>query len=230
MEANVAGTFVVYDPRTKKFQGYNRSRAEQRFVPASTFKIPNSLIGLTVGAVENVDEVLPYGGEPQPFEVWENDMQLRRAITLSAVPIYQELARRIGIERMQSYVSLLDYGNENVGTSVDTFWLEGPLAISALEQVIFLADLAQRKLPIEDEAQESVRDILLIEETESYRLFGKTGWENVPEPGVGWWVGWVEANGQVHSFALNIDVKSPEDAGKRIELGKLALREVGLLP
>lgn len=95
---------------------------------------------------------------------------------------------------------------------------------------MFLADLAQGNLPFGSEAQESVREIILIEETQNHRLFGKTGWQNAPEPGVGWWVGWVEAKGQIHSFALNIDVKRSEDAGKRIELGKLALQELGLLP
>lgn len=228
--AKVTGTFVVYDVRTGKLTGYNRSRANQRLVPASTFKIPNSLIGLAVGAVDSVDEVLPYGGNPQPFEVWEDDMALRKAITLSNVPIYQELARRIGLEQMQQHVSLLGYGNEDIGDTVDTFWLEGPLAISAVEQAHFLGALATGTLPIRDEVQGSVREIVLLENAGGFRLFGKTGWENAPKPGVGWWVGWVETGDSIHSFALNIDIRQPSDAGKRLEIGKAALKHLGLLP
>ena len=72
--AGVNGTFVVYDVSANKYVGHNRARAETRFVPASTFKIPNSLIGLSVNAVSSVDEVLPYGGQPQPYKTWEKDM------------------------------------------------------------------------------------------------------------------------------------------------------------
>ena len=93
--AGMNGTFVLYDVGAGKYVGYNRVRAKKRFVPASTFKIPNSLIGLSAGAVKSVDEVLPYKGHPKPFsKAWEKDMGLREAIAMSNVPIYQELARR----------------------------------------------------------------------------------------------------------------------------------------
>jgi beta-lactamase class D len=55
----VEGTFVLLDGRSGELRGYNRSRAEQRFSPASTFKIANALIGLSVGAVPSVDAVIP---------------------------------------------------------------------------------------------------------------------------------------------------------------------------
>jgi beta-lactamase class D len=41
----------------------------------------------------------------------------------------------------------MDYGNTEIGTAVDTFWLPGPLKISAVEQTRFLAKLAQDALP-----------------------------------------------------------------------------------
>src|SRR5690606_789557 len=110
-EAGLDGTFVVFDPRAETFTGHDEARATIRFIPASTFKIPNSLIGLASGAVASADEVLPYGGQPQPFPQWEKDMSLREAIPISNVPIYQTLARRIGLSRMQEYVTRLDYGN-----------------------------------------------------------------------------------------------------------------------
>src|SRR5262245_32775711 len=93
--AEVNGTFVLYDVTAQTYSGHNQVRAERRFVPASTFKIPNSLIGLSVGAVTSVDDVLPYKGPPHPFiQAWAKDMGLREAIALSNVLIYQELARR----------------------------------------------------------------------------------------------------------------------------------------
>ena len=46
----VEGTFVLYDAAAERYVGHDRERAERRLVPASTFKIPHTLIGLSVGA------------------------------------------------------------------------------------------------------------------------------------------------------------------------------------
>jgi beta-lactamase class D len=228
--AGVNGTFVVYDVKAQTFAGHDNTRAGKRFSPASTFKIPNSLIGLSVGAVASVDEILPYKGPPEPFiKAWAKDMGLREAIALSNVPIYQELARRIGLDRMQIGIDLIGYGNQEIGDSVDSFWLTGPLRISAMEQCQFLAKLAQQKLPFPMEAQRSVRDILLTEEGIDWKLFSKTGWQNAPGQGVGWWVGWLEKDQFIYAFALNIDIQEEADAGKRIGLGKAGLKILGLL-
>jgi beta-lactamase class D len=227
--AGVRGTFVLYDVTAQRLIGHNHARANARFVPASTFKIPNTLIGLSVGAVKNVDEVLPYGGKPQPFKVWEKDMSLREAITLSNAAIYQELARRIGLARMRDGVSRMDFGNGEIGTVVDDFWLVGPLKINAVEQTRFLAKLAQDALSFPKDLQESVREVIRLEQGDNWTLYGKTGWVNAPKPGVGWWVGWVQKDGQVYSFALNIDIQRATDASKRVELGKASLKALRIL-
>ncbi|HPA20350.1 MAG TPA: class D beta-lactamase [Verrucomicrobiae bacterium] len=228
--AGVDGTFVLYDVTADAYIVHNRARAEKRFIPASTFKIPNTLIGLTVGAVGSVDDVLPYRGPPAPFvKAWAKDMGLREAIALSNVPIYQELARRIGLERMRENVARIDYGNNEIGTTVNSFWLSGPLMISAVEQTRFLAKLAQGALPFPPGLQRSVREIVLLERGPSWRLYGKTGWQNAPDQGVGWWVGWVEKDGRIYAFALNLDIREPSDAGRRAELGKASLKALGVL-
>ena len=223
------GTFVLYDVELDQYTAYNSKRAEQRFIPASTYKIPNSLIGLSVGAVKDVDEILPYGGKPQPFKTWEKDMGLREAIAISNVPIFQELARRIGLEQMQKNVSLLNYGNCQIGNTVDTFWLDGPLKISAIEQTKFLAHLAQGKLSLSQDIQASVREIVKIEENDDWILYGKTGWVMATEPNIGWWVGFVESKDKIYSFALNLDIHNKKDAAKRIELGKACLKTLGVI-
>jgi beta-lactamase class D len=228
--AEVKGTFVLYDVAANTYIGYNKVRAERRYVPASTFKIPNTLIGLSVGAIKSVDEVLPYRGHPQPFiKAWGKDMGLREAIVLSNVPIYQELARRIGLERMRENVSRMDYGNKEVGNAVDIFWLNGPLEISTVEQTQFLAKLAQDALPFPPACQKSVREISLLDQGKNWKLYGKTGWQNAPGQGVGWWVGWVEKEGHVYAFALNMDILKASDESKRVELGKASLKMLGIL-
>ena len=226
----VEGTFVLLDRDAGKLRVWNEARAQQRFVPASTFKVPNTLIGLDVGAVRGVDEVLPYGGKPQPFKSWERDMNLRDAIKVSAVPIYQELARRTGIERMRDAVRKLGYGNMEIGDVVDRFWLDGPLMISAVEQTEFLARLAAGNLPFGDAAVGAAKEITLLEKTDAFELHGKTGWY-WPKAGqqIGWWVGWLERDGRVYAFALNIDLNDDADAEKRVPLGRACLKALGKL-
>lgn len=227
-ESSVEGTFVLFDPRSNESVAVNRSRAEHRFVPASTFKITNSLIALETGAVSSVDEMLPYGGKPQPFKQWEHDMNMREAIAMSNVPVYQGVAHRVGSERMTEMLQRLDYGNGETGEIIDRFWLDGPLGISAVEQTKFLARLAQGTLPLTPGVQQSVRDILLLEEKEGARLYGKTGWAFADGGGgLGWFVGWAEKDGEIRSFALNIDMTENAQASLRIPLAKQLLEQLG---
>ena len=228
-EQDLRGTFVVADRATQQLVGHNVERAHQRFIPASTFKIPNSLIALENRAVADVDEVVPYGGKPQPLPQWERNLSMREAIKVSAVPIYQELARRVGLEKMLQSVKELNYGNAEVGEKVDRFWLDGPLKISAVEQVRFLQRLVDGGLRAKPENVAAVREITLLEKTDRYRLHGKTGWCTSVEPHIGWFVGWVEEGGSISIFALNVDMPGPTDSAKRIPLAKACLGKLGIL-
>jgi beta-lactamase class D len=230
-KAGVEGTFVLLDERSGELRGYNRSRAEQRFSPASTFKIANALIGLSVGAVPSVDVVIPYTGDANPFmREWLEPMGLRGAMAVSNVPIYQELARRIGLERMGEAIERLGYGNGQIGTNITTFWLRGPLAISAVEQTRVLSALAHRSLPFPRQAQEQVAQITRVDAGPGWSLHAKTGWQNAPGAGVGWWVGWVQKGDQITPFALNLAMAGASDAPKREQLGRASLHVLGLLP
>ncbi len=228
-EAGVQGTFVLYDAYQFVFVGHNQVRAQKRFIPASTYKVPHTLIGLSEKAVANVDEVLPYGGKEQPLKIWEKDMSLREAIKISSIPIYQELARRIGLERMGLNLAKLQYGNAETGSEVDTFWLRGPLKISAQEQTIFLTKLALGLLPYPKELQEQTCEIVFLEQGAGWQLFGKTGTAKQSPVDIGWWVGWVETPQGIYAFALNIDMPSESDAPKRVEIGKACLKALGIL-
>jgi len=230
IDEGVQGTFVLYDSANDTLVGHNESRANERFIPASTFKLPNTLIGLATGAVKSVDEVLPYGGDPQPYKAWEHNMGLREALPISNVPIYRELARRIGLKSMRENIEILQYGNMDIGDEVDSFWLKGPLKISPVEQVFFLDKLAKGELPFSKDAQATVGEIALLESGENWSLHAKTGLLLSVEPEIGWWVGWVNKDEAVYPFALNIAIQNPDDKFKRIPLGKEALKILGIIP
>src|SRR5690606_7018331 len=151
------------DPGADRLIILNAARAERRFVPASTFKITNSLIALEIGAVKDADEVFRYDGKPRQVKPWERDMTLREAIEASNVSVYQEIARRVGLENYRTWLERLNYGNRAVGTNIERFWLDGPLAISTIEQALFLARLAEGRLSAGERARAIVRDIIRIE-------------------------------------------------------------------
>ena len=229
-EQGTKGAFALFDPASGRLVTVGGKRAEARFIPASTFKIANSIIALEAGVVKDENEIIPYGGKPQPFKQWEKDMSMREAIAISAVPIYQELARRIGLSRYGEWLEKLNYGNKQVGAVVDRFWLDGPLQTSAVEQARFAAALGEQKLPASARSQTIVRDILKQEVKDGRILYAKTGWY-VPkgdEQQIGWWTGWVDDGGKISAFSLNMDMETVADAGKRMAIGKAILGKLGV--
>lgn len=230
-EAGVEGTLLVQRLSDGREWSANPGRAEQRFIPASTFKIPNSLIILETGVVADPDaDSLEWDGEERWLDAWNQDQNLREGFARSAVWAYQEWARRVGPETMAGQVAALDYGNAEIGgpEDVDRFWLEGPLAISAREQVDFLKRLQARELPVSQDVQDTVVDIMQAEAGEGWVLRGKTGWRFDGEPDIGWHVGWLEAGAEVWFFALNIDMPDPDrEVPLRTELTRAALIAAG---
>lgn len=225
------GTIVIYDAANNGYWLHNAGRAAEQFYPASTFKIFNSLIALGEGVVKDADEVFyHYDGAPVYLESWKADASLRSAIKTSQVPAFKELARKIGIERMQKNITKLGYGNQITGDKIDSFWLQGPLKISALEQVKLLTKLAQHKLPYPQKAQQEVCDITVLQSTETYTLHGKTGWatDNLAVP-VGWFVGWAETKDNLYVFALNMDLADPKDLPLREKIALECLTTLKLL-
>jgi beta-lactamase class D len=208
-----AGAFVLYDLNANRYVRYDPERCATRFLPASTFKIMNSLIGLETGVIPDQNYVIPWDGTRYDIVSWNQDQSLSTAIRDSVVWYYQELARRAGKERMQSFVTAAGYGNGDISGRIDSFWLDGELRISADEQVEFLKRLYRGDLPFSRRSMDIVKEILVQELTDSYRLSGKTGSVQRVPPQVGWFVGYLETKGNVYVFALNYTSASGPASG-----------------
>ena len=179
--------------------------------------------------VRDQNEILPFGGGPQPVKAWEKDMTIAEGMAVSNVPLFQGVARRIGLARMQNYVSEAGYGNAEIGRMVDNFWLEGPLAVSALEQIRFIDELNRSQLPFSARSVELLRAIMPREESRLPSLvFYKTGRTSNTQPGIGWVVGWVRMDGRDYPFAFNLDINTDEDAELRMVVLHQALKELGM--
>lgn len=221
------GTLVVESLGQQKIWVHNEARAAQPKTPASTFKIPNSLFALEAGAVANVDELVPWDGTMRSIEAWNKPHSLRSGIIVSSVPTYQELARRMGLDQMASFVAKAGYGNQKIGDVVDMFWLRGPLQISAYEQIDFLKRLEARALPFARDNLEATIDILEVDRGENWVLRAKTGWAINTKPSIGWYVGWLELQTDTYVFALNIDMlDSKIHLNSRMAIAKQALQRI----
>jgi beta-lactamase class D len=228
--AGFEGCAVVYDPRERTVRRFNAPRCSERFVPCSTFKIPNSLIGLETGVIPDADHVIKWDGVKRWREELNHDHTLRTAFRDSVVWYYQELARRVGREKMQEYVQRLAYGNADISGPIDEFWLSGPLRISADEQVVFIDRLRRGDLPFSKRTHDIVRDIMTLEQKDGWTLRGKTGTEGAPgrdgQNVLGWFVGWTESKDRTLVFAVNISGDGASGA-KAKDIAMAILRQAG---
>lgn len=230
-ETGVFGSFVVYDLKNDRYTYYNPTRCFEKSIPASTFKIPNSLIGLETGVIPDQDFLIKWNGEKSNVTPdWDRDHTLRSAFKYSALWYYQELARRVGEERMQSYINNLGYGNRNISGGIDKFWLTGDLRISQMEQIQFLRNLYSNQLPFSQRSMDIVKDIMIKTKESDYTLRAKTGWA-ILEKDIGWYVGYIEKGDNTYFFATNIESeRGNKNFGKaRIEITDKILADFGIL-
>jgi len=203
--AQVSGSILIYDLQKNRYYSNNFEWIENAYLPASTFKIPNSIIALETGVVKNESTVFKWNGEKRNMKIWEQDLIFKDAFQFSCVPCYQEIARAIGAVKMNQYLDSLNYGEMEVTeTNIDLFWLEGSSKITQLQQIDFLKRLYLSQLPISERTEMIIKRMLLIEKKESYSLSGKTGWSIRNGNNNGWFVGFIESNEQVFFFATNI--------------------------
>jgi len=228
--ANVEGTFTILNNQSGDITVYNMEMDTQRFSPASTFKIVNTLIGLETGRITGENMLIKWDGVERPVADWNKDLTMKEAFKVSSVPYYQEIARRIGKDTMQSWIDTLQYGNKNLSGPIDSFWLNSQLKISPDEQLGLMFQLYFDKLPFSNYAQQIVRDAMLQEDNTLYKLSYKTGWgtdeNNKP---IGWVTGWVEENRHVYFFVTFVRAEDGEiDMPKvRMDITKGILTEMG---
>lgn len=216
-ENKVTGTFGLFDNGQGQFTIYNLSRyKDSAYLPASTFKIINSLIGIQTGRISNEKMVIPWDGIVRKFPggdtatAWNKDLSMEEAFKVSAVPYYREVARRIGKDTMQHWLDTLGYGSRykkfEITNNLDTFWLDNTLKVTSDEQLGLVKKLYFNQLPFQGRPQDIVKRAMQQESNANYRLGFKTGW-GFTENGnaLGWVIGWIEENQHPYFFVLNVE-------------------------
>jgi beta-lactamase class D len=222
------GTFVLLDKNSNTLIVHDTSRMKEAFLPASTFKIPNTVIGLEEGILKDDSTVIITWDSAEVSwksrwpESWKKAQTLESAFRNSVVWYYQRLAKIIGADRMQKYLNRFDYGNKNIGGGIDQFWLDGDIRISPIGQIIFLDKLFNGDFEVRESTLKTLYRIMKLKQTEEYTIFGKTGTATLTdEVYLGWLVGFIEKNDSRYYYALNIEgdtVWEEWPPHKRVEL------------
>jgi len=228
--AQIEGTAIVVRRHSDgQMWVSNPKRTQQRFSPASTSKIPHTLIALEAG-IATPSTVFAWDGFPKGVSAWNRDQTLKSAFEVSAVWVYQQIARTAGRAVMADGLARFSYGNQTVGTDdhLTTYWLDGTLQISAVEQVDFLSRLAFEQLPLSKATYASARDIMVSAEGDRWVMWSKTGWRHsADQMDVGWFVGWVDCGAETYVFALNMDIRRRSELPQRKETTYSVLEDIG---
>ncbi len=226
---SVDGCFTMLNNINGEVTVYNMPLDTQRFSPASTFKIVNSLIGLQTGRITDENMVIKWDGMKGPQFP---EMNMIKAFHLSDEYYYQEVARRIGGDTMKMWIDSIGYGNKDIDGPIDSFWFNNHLRISADEQLGLMKRLYFDQLPFRKSAQQIVRDMMLQENNTTYKLSSITSWGK-DEKGndLGWLTGWIEENNHVYFFVTFVRATKPGtdimDVNKKITEG--ILKDLGFM-
>ncbi|MEO8238667.1 MAG: class D beta-lactamase [Flavobacterium sp.] len=230
----VKGSILIYDVNKNIYYSNDFGWEKNGNIPASTFKIPNSIIGLETGIIKSDSAIFKWDGKKRGMKAWEQDLTLKQAFKVSCVPCYQEVARKIGTRRMKEYLKKLNYNTMVFDTlTIDDFWLEGKSKISQIQQIDFLKRLYFSKLPISKRTESIMKDIMEIEKTDHYILRGKTGWGINNGIDNGWFVGYVERKDGAYFFATSLkmttETKRDDFAAIRPNATKAALKNLKII-
>ena len=209
-ECGVTGSIAVFDSKNEFWILSDSLDVFRGTLPASTFKIVNSLVSLETGAVKDENEVLKfsvildtvhYGYRPDTY----HDMDMTEAFRLSVVWFYLELAKRVGKGKFTEYLKTCRYGNSDTSVDGYDFWTVGNLEISPVGQVNLVRNIFRGVLPFSKRNVEILRKIMLTEETGEYKIYAKTGWTSKDSVNIGWWVGYIQTDDNVFYFANRIN-------------------------
>jgi len=215
----------------------NNERAQMPLSPFSTFKVANSLIALDKGIIKDAKQTLSFDKEKYPVQPWWPKVwqlpqyNLSTAFKFSMVAIYRQLATDIGKKDMQSYINKMHYGNQDISSGLDDFWLNKSMKISAKEQIKFLQDFYHNAYQFNEQAVNTLKEVMLADDNENYKLYAKTGAGKVNDGSMlGWYIGFVENAQGVHFFAFNFNKASyPEMKALRKKVAYNHLKAAGII-
>ncbi|NIG53834.1 class D beta-lactamase [Chitinophaga sp. Cy-1792] len=208
-DCHVTGSTTVYDYKQQRWIFTDSTDANKASLPASTFKIINLLIALETGTIKTENDTVrwpgstdttKYGYRPDIY----HDMSVKEAFQVSAGWAFVELAKRIGREKYRYYLKKCNYGNNQLDEKDADFWNFGAFGITPVNQIGFLKNVYEDKVPFSKRNIRILKDVMITEKTPQYTIHSKTGWTRPDGYDMGWWTGYVETTDNVYFFATRI--------------------------
>ncbi|MHA4808267.1 penicillin-binding transpeptidase domain-containing protein [Flavitalea flava] len=231
--AGVTGSFGLFDNGQGNFIIYNLPRfRDSAYLPAATFDIPLSLIGIQTGVVKDDSALITLDSTDITKPGCDRNLTLKQAFQHSCESGFRQLAGRIGKDTLKKWIDSLSYGNKNIDGPVDSFWMNGHLTLSSDEQLGLVKKLYFDQLRFFRRTQGIVRQMMLMESNANYKLSYKTGTGvKKDEHSINWLIGWVEENTHVYFFVLNIETATPAPPANDVQIGILKgiLKKLGFL-
>lgn len=203
--------FILYDLTTNKsVLEYHPKRCKERVFACSTFKVPLAVMAFDQGILTDENTAIEWDGINRDFPNWNQDQTPKTWLQYSTIWVSQWLTPQIGMTKIKKYLADFAYGNQDMSGGITKAWLSSSLKISAEEQINFLKNLWQNKLPVSQHAMTLTKNILPQEVLPSGDiLYGKTGsgfldGRNDPTSRmVGWYVGYFIHNKHPYAFATS---------------------------
>ncbi|WP_372814811.1 BlaR1 family beta-lactam sensor/signal transducer [Paenibacillus sp.] len=223
------GAFVLYDLHADQYRIYNERKSTWRVSPDSTYKMYSALIGLESNVISDKNSKIEWNGDMYPYEAWNKDQNLFTAMKNSVNWYFQAMESRVDRTKLQAYITQFRFGNADISGGTEPFWLESSLKISPVEQVQVLKALYTNQFGFQEKHIQTVKDAIKLEEKDGAHLSGKTGTGAVNHKNInGWFVGYVENNGNTYFFATNIQNEDHSNGSKAAEITLQILRDKGI--
>lgn len=221
------GSFLLYDQKANHFTAYDVARCSQGFLPGATFAIPNTLVALETGVLPDTSHVFRWDKVKREPAAWNQNLGLRPALRAECQPCMEQIAQEMGVRRYQQQLYKLKFGQMIVTPEVLTsFWQGGISRISQFQMVNFLRLLYDEKLPPKAENQAITRELFRLKATPQWTLYGTGGHTVRARLTNGWFVGWLEKEGNAYIFALNAEPKDGKPADDKFITGRQAIAEL----
>jgi bla regulator protein BlaR1 len=224
--AEYEGSFVLYDLQADQYRIYNENNSTLRVSPNSTYKIYSALFALESNVITRENSTMKWNGKHYPYDSWNQNQNLSTAMKSSVNWYFQDLDKKVHLNKIQHYLNQINYGNNNLSGGLSQYWIESSLKISPIEQVQLLKAFYRNEFGFKNKNVQTLKEVIQLEEKNDAHLSGKTGTGSVNGKNVnGWFIGYVETKKNTYFFATNIQNENNSYGSKAAEITKSILRD-----
>jgi len=212
---------------------YNVDRSRLGLPPAETFRPLATLILLEHGTMHSLDEERAWDHTGPYVQDWDRAHSLRTGASADAEWLYVQTVAETGLSPFEVWINRVEYGNRNVRGGSGSFWMDGTLLTTTLQQATFMEVVFSERHPFEHYAALDTKDTFLAEFGDGWTMRYVLGLVPGPRTAdkIGWLVGVVDSDDGSWAVAMNTDLHWDQtiDPDKRLRLTTALLDEAGII-